>query len=352
MSCVSQDLYPNPRSSSDDGNSEATATYRKALETFSGPTFVRIATRERSDLGVWAVADTLEEQGIILDWNEEKLTLLRSNSDDPTSIVTRSVYQITHTFRSNVVSELQSNYATGKFQEVLTLAPKVIGSKAEGVKLARWEQKYVLSMLIESCKALDRWDTACTLFVSLAKESPPDLLAASIPIPWFDSVAEIRDRDKIRSNAALWLKEPNELVQLLGACWLLDGELRGDAINSLKKLSRESKHPLVSPFASAQLWRTMPPAEFVKRQLESARSLRDSVFLPAQAGPSLLLAERCNRGSEPELALQEWLRVVTIHPEQQALAYHAKKSAIDLLRSTDRSEMASQIESLAGKNLK
>jgi hypothetical protein len=313
---------------------------------------VRIATRERSDLGVWAVADTLEEQGIILDWNEEKLTLLRSNSDDPTSIVTRSVYQITHTFRSNVVSELQSNYATGKFQEVLTLAPKVIGSKAEGVKLARWEQKYVLSMLIESCKALDRWDTACTLFVSLAKESPPDLLAASIPIPWFDSVAEIRDRDKIRSNAALWLKEPNELVQLLGACWLLDGELRGDAINSLKKLSRESKHPLVSPFASAQLWRTMPPAEFVKRQLESARSLRDSVFLPAQAGPSLLLAERCNRGSEPELALQEWLRVVTIHPEQQALAYHAKKSAIDLLRSTDRSEMASQIESLAGKNLK
>jgi hypothetical protein len=96
----------------------------------------------------------------------------------------------------------------------------------------------------------------------------------------------------------------------------------------------------------------MPPIEFVKRQLESARSLRDSVFLPAQAGPSLLLAERCNRGSEPELALQEWLRVVTIHPEQQALAYHAKKSAIDLLRSTDRSEMASQIESLAGKNLK
>jgi hypothetical protein len=352
MSCVSQDLPPTSKSSSDEGGSEATATYRKALETFGGPTLLRIATRERSDLGVWAVADTLEERGIILDWNEEKLTLLRTNSDEPTSIVTRSVYQITHTFRSNVVGELQSNYAAGKFQEVLNSAPKVIGSKAEGVKLARWEQKYVLSMLIESCKALDRWDTACTLFVSLAKESPPDLLAASIPIPWFDSVAEIRDRDKIRSNAALWLKEPNELVQLLGACWLLDGELRGDAINSLKKLSRESKHPLVSPFASAQLWRTMPPTEFVKRQLESARSLRDSVFLPAQAGPSLLLAERCNRGSEPELALQEWLRVVTIHPEQQALAYHAKKSAIDLLRSTDRSEMASQIESLAGKNLK
>lgn len=352
LPCVSQELSPKPGFSSDDGNSEPSATYRKALETFSGPTVIRFATRERSDFGVWAIADTVEEHGIVLDWNEKKLTLLRSNSDEPTSIVTRSIYQFTHSFRSNVVTELQSNYAAGKFQEVMASAPKVIGSRAEGIKLARWEQKYVLSMLIESCKSLDRWDAACTLFVSLANESPPDLLAASIPIPWFDSVSEIRDRDKIRSNAILWLKEPNELVQLLGACWLLDGELRGEAVNSLKKLSRESKHPLVGQFASAQLWRTMPPTEFVKRQLESARSLRDSVFLPAQAGPSLLLAERCNRGSEPELALQEWLRVVTIHPEQRALAHHAKKSAIELLRSTDRDEMASQIESLAGKNLK
>ncbi|MCU0721736.1 MAG: hypothetical protein MUC83_18645 [Pirellula sp.] len=352
LPCISQELSLKSGSNSDAGNSEATATYRKALETFSGPTFVRFATRERTDLDVWAVADTREEQGIVLDWNEEKLTLLRPDSDEPTSIVTRSVYQITHTFRSNVVGELQANYAAGKFQEVLVSAPKVIGPKAEGIKLARWEQKYILSMLIESCKALDRWDPACSLFVSLAKESPPDLLAASIPIPWFDSVAEIRDRDKIRSNAALWLKEPNQLVQLLGACWLLDGELRGEAIDSLKRLSRESKHPLVGQFASAQLWRTLPPTEFAKRQLESARSLRDSIFLPAQAGPSLLLAERCNRGGETELALQEWLRVVTIHPEQRALADHAKKSAIDLLKSTDRGEMANQIESLAGKILK
>jgi hypothetical protein len=350
--CVSQDFAPQIRRGADDATSESTATYRKALETFGGPTLVRVAVRERSDLGIWTVASTVEEQGIILDWNEEKLTLLRSDSDEPTSIVTRNVYQITHTFRPSVLRELQDNYGTEKFQEVLASAPMVIGSKAEGIKLSRWEQKYVLSMLIESCKALDRWDLACTLFVSLAKESPPDLLAATIPIPWFDSVAEVRDRDKIRSKAALWLNESNELLQLLGACWLLDGELRSEAINSLKKLSRETKHPLVGPFASAQLWRTTPPAEFVKRQLPAARSLRDSIFLPAQAGPSLLLAQRCNRGSEPELALQEWLRVVTIHPEQRALVHHAKKSAIDLLKSTDRDEMANQIESLAGKILK
>ncbi|MCU0712231.1 MAG: hypothetical protein MUC43_09235 [Pirellula sp.] len=355
---VSQERATNSQSRSveDDspgtGDSPVTATYRKALETFGGPSVIKIATRERTDLGVWTVSDVLEERGIVLDWNEEKLTLLRSTSDEPTSLITRNVFQIRHSFKSNVVSELQSNYASGKFQEALAFASKVLGTKAEGIKLARWEQKYVLGMLIESCKAVDRWDAACTLFVSLAKESPPDLLAASIPIPWFDSVAEIRDRDKIRTNAALWLKDPNELIQLLGACWLLDGELRGDAVATLKKLARDSERPLVNQFASAQLWRTMPPTEFVKRQLESARLLRDSVFLPAQAGPTLLLAERCNRGSQPELALQEWLRVVTIHPEQHALAYHAKRSAMDLLRSTDREEMANQIESLAGKILK
>ncbi len=288
------------------------------------------------------MADTLVDQGIVLDWNEEKLTLLRSTSDEPTSLITRNVFQIRHVFKVSVVSELQANYNSGKFQEVLAAASKVLGTKAEGVKLARWEQKYVLGMLIESCKSLDRWDAACTLFLSLAKESPPDLLAASIPVPWFDSVAEIRDREKIRPNAALWLKDSNELIQLLGACWSLDGELRGEAVAALKKLARDSKRPLVSQYATAQLWRTMPPTEFVKRQLDSARSLRDNVFLPAQAGPTLLLAERCNRGSAPELALQEWLRVVTIHPEQHALANHAKKSAIDLLRSTDREAIANR----------
>lgn len=352
LSGVSQELASNIRGNVDDANSESTATYRKALETFGGPTLVRVVARESSDLGIWTISSTFEERGIVLDWNEEKLTFLRPDSNEPTSIVTRNVYQITHTFGSTALRELQDNYVAEKYQEVLASAPKVIGSKAEGVKLARWEQKYVLSMLIESCKALDRWDAACTLFESLAKESPPDLFAATIPIPWFDSVAEIRDRDKIRPKAAVWLNEPNEFLQLLGACWLLDGELRGEAINSLKKLSRETKHPLVGPFASAQLWRTIPPAEFVKRQLPSARSLRDSIFLPAQAGPSLLLAERCNRGSEPELALQEWLRVVTIHGEQRALVHHAKKSAMDLLKATDRDEMANQVESLAGKILK
>ena len=326
-----------------------TATYRKALESFGGPTIIRYAPRPRSDLSLWTTPESVDDQGIVLDWNEEKITLLRPNSDEPITIVTRGIYQISHTFRFARVNEFQTAYRDQRFQDALSMAPQIIGSKAEGIRLARWEQKLVLAMLIESCKSMDRWEPACTLFVSLAKDSPPDLLAAGIPIPWFDSVAEIRDRDQIRKLASTWLQDQNEMVKLIGASWLLDGELRDEAVAVLKSLSRDSKHPLVSPFATAQLWRTIPPAEFVNRQIKSARALRDSVFFPAQAGLTLLLAERCNRGGDPDLAVQEWVRVVTIHPEQSALANHAKQSALDLLKSTDREDLARLIDELAGK---
>jgi hypothetical protein len=328
---------------------ETTATYRKALDTFGGPSVFQFATRERTDLGVWAVFPAVEEEGIVLDWNDEKITILRASADEPTSIITRNVLRISHKFRYREVADLQSDFLAGRFQEVLGAAPKVVGSRAEGVKLARWEQKLILAMLVESCKSLERWETACSLFLSLAKESPPDLLAATIPLPWFDSVAEVWDRDRIRTNAVNWLTDQNELVQLLGASWLLDGELRGEAIVALRRLSRDSRHVLVKQFATAQLWRTVPPTVFVERQLEESRRLRDAIFLPAQAGPSLLIAERCRKGNASDLALQEWLRVVTIHPEQNSLANRARKSAIELLRSRNQEDMAGQIETLARK---
>lgn len=328
---------------------ETTATYRKALETFGGPAVFQFATRDRTDLGVWAIFPAVEERGIVLDWNDEKITILRADADEPTSIITRYVLRVSHKFRYPEVADLQSDFLAGRFQEVLAAAPKVVGSRAEGVKLARWEQKLILAMLVESCKSLERWETACSLFLSLAKESPPDLLAATIPLPWFDSLAEVRDRDRIRPNAANWLTDQNELVQLLGASWLLDGELRGEAMAALRRLSRDSKHVLVKQYAAAQLWRTVPPTVFVERQLEESRRLRDAIFLPAQAGPSLLIAERCSKGNASDLALQEWLRVVTIHSEQSSLANRARKSAIELLKSRNQEDMVRQIETLARK---
>jgi hypothetical protein len=328
-----------------------TPTYKKALETFAGPSSVTISLANRSDLGMWTPPEMRQESGIILDWNEDKLLILRPSDHEPTSIITGTVLRVEHTFRNPNAQKLHESYLAQRFGEVIPLAGKVIGSKAEAPPLSRWEQKMVLAMVVESCRNNKRWEAGCTLFSSLAKQSPPALLAASIPIPWFDSTAEIPDRNALRTQSQTWINDPNEYLQLMGASWSLDGDQRTDAIMKLKALAKSSKTSLISDYASAQLWRTIPPNEFVNtQQVERNVALRDRMFLGAQAGPTLLLAERFNKAGATELALREWTRLVVLHPDQRFLSIIATNSALQILRTSNRQEEAAKLDALSRKN--
>ncbi|MFY7874675.1 MAG: hypothetical protein ACOVQM_04465, partial [Pirellula sp.] len=112
----------------------------------------------------------------------------------------------------------------------------------------------------------------------------------------------------------------------------------------LDTLARQSKSTLVSKYAEAQLWRTTPPVELATKRVNRCYAVRDSLLLPLQAGPTMLLAERFSKANEKELALSEWMRVAMMHSEQYRLASHAAKQAAAVLRERSQSAEADALE--------
>jgi hypothetical protein len=172
------------------------------------------------------------------------------------------------------------------------------------------------------------------------------LLFASIPLPWGESAFADLDMAKIQALADEWIVQESESAKLLGAAWLVSGPKRALAIETLEQLSKSSKSPMIVAYAKAQLWRTVPPAEILSDRYPRWLAERDKLLLPAQAGPTMLLAERLQQAGQTNLAIPEWLRVATMHNDRYHLATKAIPKAAEALRSTGRTAEADRVQSL------
>ena len=211
--------------------------------------------------------------------------------------------------------------------------------------MPRWQQRVILAEMIESRSALGAPDAAGKLFSFLAKLNPPQLLIATIPIPWGSETLDA-NLPKIQRLAEEWILDENEAVQLMGAAWLLSGQKRAIAIESLENLAKNSKSQILRSYAKAQLWRTTPPAELISDRYPKWLAERDSLLLPIQAGPTMLLAERLAQAGQPVLAISEWLRIATLHADRYHLASKAILKAVAALRTLGRNEEAYKAELL------
>ena len=154
------------------------------------------------------------------------------------------------------------------------------------------------------------------------------------------------DSPRIQPLAEEWINQELESAQLLGAAWLLVGTKRNLAIETLEQLARNSKSPVIMAYSKAQLWRTVPPAEILSDRYPRWLSERDKLMLPAQAGPTMLLAERLQQAGQSNLGIPEWLRIVTMHGDRYHLAIKAIPKATEALRSGGRNDEADRVQSL------
>ena len=68
--------------------------------------------------------------------------------------------------------------------------------------------------------------------------------------------------------------------------------------------------------------------------------------VPAQAGPTMLLADRLEKAGQSNLAIPEWLRIATLHADRYHLASKAIPKASAALRALGKNEEADRVLSL------
>lgn len=304
-----------------------------------------IAEPGDTSLNRWNPRELFEDSGIVLEWDAQKTVLIRPNSASETTIPGDLVVRMEPAWANENGAKIHRLYAERQYKLVIIQGQEIV-SGASKSGLPRWQLRVILAEMVEACSALGKPSIAGKVFVALANYNPPQLLLATIPIPWGESAFSDSGLAEIQSQSEEWIAQESEAVQLLGAAWLLSGVKRPLAIETLNRLAKTSKTPLISAYARAQLWRTVPPAEVLSDRLPGWFSERDKLLLPLQAGPTMLLAERLQQAGQSNLAIPEWLRVATLHSDRYHLAIKAIPKASAALRDAGRNEEADRVQLL------
>lgn len=226
-------------------------------------------------------------------------------------------------------------YQKGEYRQAISETTNL-----RGANLLPWQQRALLANSIDSLRALGMMDRAGQEFLRLAKLNPPSLLYFSMPLLWTN---DNLDRKSIQS-AQEWMKEDDEHAKLLGASWLLSGNQRSDAISALESLSNSS-NPIIRQLAATQLWRSIPAAEVSSRLSPKWSAARDSMPIPIQWGPTIVLADKLEQSGNPILAVPEWLRIASLYPDRYDASKQAIEKAKTALIKVGRAEEASKIQS-------
>ncbi len=301
-----------------------------------GPSRVWMLQPGDTGLSDFSTNRVSEDFGVIVSWDAKQLVLIRPGSSNRTTIGGDSVIRIEPGWKSPDFQQVHDSFCSRDFSTVITAGQKVL----KLTEIPQWQQRLVVAEMVEAATVMEKWQVAGQVFGFLAKDSPPQLLLSTIPLPWSDEAA--KNMDRIAGSAAKWMTDPNESMQLLGAGWGLSGNDRSTAIEILGRLSKSST-PVISAYAKCQLWRTVPPATVLSEHYAQWISQRDNIFFPAQAGPTMLLADRLERASQGAVAIPEWLRVSTLHADRVYLAKKSVENAARELRSMGRTAEAESL---------
>lgn len=285
----------------------------------------------------WDPRQTIAYQGVVAEWDASKLVLVRRDATGPTTVPGDQVIGIEPGWKQEEFATVHKAFVLRQFSDVLRNGQSAL--KLQNVP--RWQQRLLVSEMVQSASALGQWPVAGKVYGYLAQDDPPLLLKASIPLPWSDEA--LKAGKSMRDAAEEWIGSDNKLMQLLGASWLLGSDKNATAIETLKQLANE-KTPMVAAYAKSQLWRTVLPSEIVSNHLASWIEQRDSMPLTMQPGPTMLLAHRLEQAGEWKLAVVEWLRIASLFGDRYDLKQRAVDRAVAACRNAGAPLEADRIQ--------
>lgn len=315
--------------------STATATeaaVTKGVGTQEREDRVRLRTVISQAAAGWEQPRPVELSGRVQSFDRGALTLLGADGQ-LRSIDSLQVQAVRFQWSHAAVAAAMELFEQRKYRESITAL-----NAARQTDTPRWQQQFVIGYMIQAALALGSTRTAGVLFLDLAASQPPPLVYADMPLCW-----TVREPDKLTlESAKQWLVSDVEEAKLLGASWLLLGPERDMASKVLSQL-QSSQNPLVAELAATQAWRLVAPPETLKR-LDAWLAFRDRMLQPLQLGPTEFLADRLQRVGETDLAIEQWMRIATLHADRYDRGRSALTAAAASLTRAGRATEAAKIE--------
>jgi len=310
----------NSPSPSPPGNSiQESPVFVEAKEKLGAPSRFVWAEGGSSSLDRWQARSLLELDGVIVSWETDQLLLVKPNGVGTTTLPGDLLVGITPGWKSPSFERTHQLWLNKEFAKVISSGQSALAER----EIPKWQQRLLVTEMIESAMALNQTTVAARIFQALGNEPIPELLLSRIPLPWSTELDHVPPA--VATEASVWMNKESPSLKLLGAAWSLTGPNRLEAVEVLKdlaKLKEQSKptYRLIASYAQVQLWRTIPEDTILSKELDNWYQLRDSLQIPLQAGPTALLATRLEQANQPELALAEWLRILTLHSDRAAIA--------------------------------
>jgi len=302
---------------------EESAAFLQAKEKLGASSRIVWGEVGPSSLDRWQAKSLVEFDGVIVAWEPEQLILVKRNGTGTTTLPGDLLVGITPGWKSPAFERTHQLWLNKDFPKVITSGQMALAER----EIPRWQQRLLVTEMIESAVAINQLAVACRIFQAIGDDPIPDLLLSRIPLPWSTELDNVPPA--VASEASVWMSKDAPALKLLGATWSLTGPNRLEAVEKLKELAKlndqaKPTHRLIATYAQAQLWRTTPVDDIVSKDLESWIQLRDSLQIPTQAGPTALLATRLEQANQIELALAEWLRILSLHSDRPSIAKTAQ----------------------------
>jgi hypothetical protein len=334
-------VFPNlPFAQAQETNENESELYRSAIERLGQPSRIRWTEPGSNTLQRWEPRRIVEIQGVISEWDPKKLVIVQPTGTATTTFPGDNVIGIEPGWKLDEFAAVHQLFVEKKFSDVIQRGQDAL--KLNGAP--RWQQRLLVTEMVQSASALGKWVVAGRVFSFLAKDEPPDLLLASIPLPWSDEL--LTSGPSTTNEAVRWIEEEAIAMKLLGAAWSISGPQRSQAIELLKSMAQSDSN-IVAGYARAQLWRTVPPNEIRSSELPQWFDIRDGLPLPAQAGPTMLLATRLEQAGQRDLAIAEWMRIPILHKDRFHLARGAVEKALAASHASDREDISQRIQAVS-----
>ncbi len=278
----------------------------------------------------------------IVDFDFQNLTAIEPGAVAPTKFSSQAVQAVEVDWSSASGREAFRLFESAEYARAIEAAKQAIAAN----ELPRWQQKILGAAMVESFIGINQPGIAGRAFVSLSKESPPELLYASMPLNWFND----RPESGLADQAREWLRmESPSVAPLLGASWLLNTGEAKEAKATLERITA-SKVPVLASLASAQLWRIALPNE-VSQNVVAWKQARDRMPTSLQLGPTLAIAYKLQSSGESEAAMEEWMRASLGYPRHLPNVARATKACTELMsRTRSKSDVDAFTKSLSEDN--
>ncbi|MCA9262921.1 MAG: hypothetical protein KDA60_03695 [Planctomycetales bacterium] len=199
-----------------------------------------------------------------------------------------------------------------------------------------WCRRLLVKQMAVALQGQGQDARAALLLLQILEVDPASTYVSNLPLAW-----PVRARTAAeQQQASLWIDESLPAAQLLGASWLLVGNERQQALNTLSSLT-EHTNPLIAQLALAQIWRVTPASS--EPALAQRRELVAKFHSTIQAGPRFVLIEAARNDAPPADIAIDLLRIPILYPEQTCLVPEALAAAAEVLRNNDRVDEASLV---------